>query len=137
MLRDGGGEHEAERGADMSAADDATPATALLRLLDERTREHAGDVGGLLHALGDYVSHSLAAEDARLRAVRFDGADEHLRAHAALRAIFADLVKAYARYGDDPRVPRHAYAKVHAWAEAHRALDALFAEHERRRTRAA
>lgn len=137
MLRDSGGEHGADEATDADVRDEATPSAALVRLLDARARDDAADVGGLLYALGEFLTGALAAEDARLRGARFPGADEHLHAHAALRAIFADLVKLYARHGDDPRVPRQAQASVRAWAEDHAALDVAFSAYERSRHRAA
>lgn len=73
----------------------------------------------LLHFLGDYVSEDLLAEEAVIRSTTYPLADAHLREHEAFRAAFAGLVKAYARYGNDPRVTEQLRLQVLAWLETH------------------
>lgn len=84
----------------------------------------------LLHLVGSYVSEDLLAEEATIRASDYPDAAAHLSEHEAFRKAFARLVRAYARYGNDPRVTEQLRDHVVTWLETHlRTADRRLCEH--------
>lgn len=80
---------------------------------------HCADPIELLHFLGAYVSEDMVAEEATMRSTDYPEAPAHLQEHAEFRDAFAALVRAYARYGDDPRVRDRLRHELRAWLESH------------------
>lgn len=127
---DGGGGPGGARGAGDPTSQGALE-QGLRAILAECADEHASDAGELLHRLSEFLIGALAAEEARIRGAHPPGAEAHLREHGALRTLVGDLVKVYARYGNEPRVIRLTRNELGAWLDAHAPADRAFREHER------
>jgi hemerythrin-like metal-binding protein len=83
--------------------------------------------GALLQLVSRYVTRHLPEEEARLRGARYPQLDAHLREHEELRILYSDLLKAYARHGDEAAVRGDVCARVRRWLEAHALADQAFA----------
>jgi hemerythrin-like metal-binding protein len=116
-----GAASNAEAASSAELADHCTRelSSRLARFLAAIERARGADPIELLHFLGSYVSEDLLVEEAAIRSTSFPDAEPHLREHEAFRAAFAGLVKAYARYGNDPRITDQLRVEALAWLESH------------------